>query len=172
MSSRRVQKELEEINRHGGVYDGGAVRIKAESSDRMRRWHAWIKGPDDTPFQGGVFQIKIVLPHDYPMAPPQASFATKIFHPNVHFDSGEICLDVLKQAWSPAWTIPSLCQAIRTLMNHPEATSPLNCDAGNMLRAGDTRAFDSLARMYTIEEAAPTAPVGRGRSARGAPPGW
>ncbi len=37
------------------------------------------------------------------------------------------------------------------LLSSPEPDSPLNCDAGNLLRSGDERGFRSLARMYTIE---------------------
>ena len=69
---------------------------------------------------------------------------------------GEVCLDILKTAWSPAWTLQSVCQAVLALLSAPEPSSPLNCDAGNLLRAGDVRGFNSLARMYTIEHAAAT----------------
>ena len=55
---------------------------------------------------------------------------TRIFHPNIHFKSGEVCLDILKTAWTPAWTIQSVCRAIIALLSNPEADSPLNCDAG------------------------------------------
>jgi peroxin-4 len=34
-------------------------------------------------------------------------------------------------------------------LNHPEASSPLNCDAGNLIRAGDERGFKSMSKMYT-----------------------
>lgn len=48
----------------------------------------------------------------------------------VIFQTGEICLDILKNAWSPAWTLQSVCRAIIALMAHPEPDSPLNCDSG------------------------------------------
>mmetsp|Transcript_24074 Transcript_24074/g.72239 ORF Transcript_24074/g.72239 Transcript_24074/m.72239 type:complete len:125 (+) Transcript_24074:184-558(+) len=72
--------------------------------------------------------------------------ATPVFHPNVHGASGEICLDVLKEAWTPAWTLASACTAIRALLAAPNADSPLNCDAGNVLRSGDVAGFEKQAR--------------------------
>jgi peroxin-4 len=81
-------------------------------------------------------------------------FLTKIFHPNIHFESGEICLDILKaQYWTPAWTLESLCRAIVNLLANPNADSPLNCDSGNCIRAGDMLAHNTMALMYTIEYA-------------------
>jgi peroxin-4 len=62
-----------------------------------------------------------------------------------------VCLDILKTAWSPAWTLQSVCQAITLLLSDGASDSPLNCDAGNLLRAGDTRGYNSVARMYTLE---------------------
>ncbi len=51
------------------------------------------------------------------------------------------------------WTLQAVCQAIMALMCDSAPDSPLNCDAGNLLRAGDKRGYDSLARMYTAEYA-------------------
>lgn len=80
----------------------------------------------------------------------------KTAHAATHaVQTGEICLDILKAAWSPAWTLQSTCQAIVALMSDAAPDSPLNCDAGNLLRAHDMRGYNSLARMYTVEYAIP-----------------
>jgi peroxin-4 len=44
--------------------------------------------------------------------------------------TGEVCLDLLKTAWSPVWTLQSACLAVAVLLTQPEPDSPLNCDAG------------------------------------------
>ena len=82
-----------------------------------------------------------------------APIITQVFHPNVHFRTGDICLDILKKEWSPAWGLQAACRAVLALLSAPDAESPLNCDAGNMIRLGDDIAFQTTARMYTIENA-------------------
>ena len=77
----------------------------------------------------------------------------QIFHPNVHFRSGDVCLDILKKEWSPAWGLQAACRAVLALLSDPDADSPLNCDAGNMIRGKDMVAYNSTAKMYTIENA-------------------
>ncbi len=61
-------------------------------------------GPSDSPYAGGIFSLHILIPTDYPFTPPKVQFVTKISHPNVLPD-GSICLDILKDQWSPALTI-------------------------------------------------------------------
>ena len=82
-----------------------------------------------------------------------STFVTKVFHPNVHFRTGDVCLDILKKEWSPAWGVQAACRAILALLSDPDADSPLNCDAGNMIRGGDMLAYNTTARMYAVENA-------------------
>eukprot|EP01041_Mallomonas_annulata_P000762 gene762-1449_t len=121
--------------------------------ENIFQWNAIVKGPADTPYCGFSFNISIICNSSYPLAPPQMRFVTKIFHPNVHFDTGEICLDILKKQWSPVWSLQSACRAIISLLSDPAADSPLNCDAGNMIRAGDLRAYNSMVKMYCVDYA-------------------
>ena len=88
-----------------------------------------------------------------------ALFASQVFHPNIHWKTGEICLDILKGAWSPAWTLQSVCRAILSLLANAAPDSPLNCDAGNLLRAGDVVGYNSMAHCYTVEYASKQRPA-------------
>ncbi|KAD5317822.1 hypothetical protein E3N88_17768 [Mikania micrantha] len=151
-SRARLFKEYKEVQREK-VADPD-IQLVCDDSN-IFKWTALIKGPSETPYEGGVFQLAFSVPEQYPLQPPQVRFLTKIFHPNVHFKTGEICLDILKNAWSPAWTLQSVCRAIIALMAHPEPDSPLNCDSGNLLRSGDVRGFQSMAKMYTRLAAMP-----------------
>ena len=64
------------------------------------------------------------------MSPPKVYFLTKIYHPNIHWDTGEVCLDILKSEWSTMWSLSKIGKALSSLLFDPNAESPLNCDAG------------------------------------------
>jgi len=61
---------------------------------------AIITGPEQTPYAGGQFRVKLKLGNDFPQSPPQGFFLTKIFHPNVSPKDGSICVDTLKKGWT------------------------------------------------------------------------
>ena len=42
-----------------------------------------IIGPQDTPYQNGIFNLELFLTEKYPMEPPKVRFLTKIYHPNI-----------------------------------------------------------------------------------------
>uniref|UniRef100_A0A2I3T216 E2 ubiquitin-conjugating enzyme n=1 Tax=Pan troglodytes TaxID=9598 RepID=A0A2I3T216_PANTR len=76
--------------------------IQAESRESNTCYfHVVIAGPQDSPFEGRTFKLELFLPEEYAMAAPKVRFMTKIYHPNVD-KLGRICLDILKDKWSPA----------------------------------------------------------------------
>ncbi|CAN6561077.1 unnamed protein product [Malus baccata var. baccata] len=74
------------------------------SEENMRYFNVMILGPTQSPYEGGVFKLELFLPEEYPMAAPKVRFLTKIYHPNID-KLGRICLDILKDKWSPALQI-------------------------------------------------------------------
>eukprot|EP00842_Homolaphlyctis_polyrhiza_P002701 jgi/Hompol1/3431/HPOL_006584-RA len=132
------------------------ILLEPESDSDLYHWRATFAGTSGSPYAGGRFTLSITVPEAYPMQPPAIRFVTKVCHPNVNFETGEICLDLLKTSWSPAWTLQSACAAIALLMTNPAPESPLNCDAANLLRAGDIRGYNSLVSMFTMLHASPS----------------
>merc|ERR1712173_400858 len=90
-----------------------------------RYFHVVVAGPEGSPFEGGVFKLELFLPEDYPMSPPKVVFSTKIYHPNID-KLGRICLDVLKDKWSPALQIRTVLLSIQALLSAPEPSDPLD----------------------------------------------
>ncbi|KAI9595713.1 ubiquitin-conjugating enzyme/RWD-like protein [Syncephalis fuscata] len=150
--TRRLLKELHELSRDRDT-SPELARLEPVTDDNLLVWQAILCGPQGSPYEGGQFKLRIQIPERYPLQPPHIEFITRICHPNVRFTTGEICLDILKTAWSPAWTLRSTCLAIALLLNHPEPSSPLNVDAANLLRCGDHLGYHSLVHMYTVRYA-------------------
>jgi ubiquitin-conjugating enzyme E2 N len=94
------------------------------SEDNLRYFNVMILGPTQSPYDGGVFRLELFLPEDYPMAPPKVRFLTKIYHPNID-KLGRICLDILKDKWSPALQIRTVLLSIQALLSAPNPDDPL-----------------------------------------------
>ena len=115
----------------------------------LYNWYAKFTGPKGSPYESGSFLIQIDVSTEYPIKPPKCTFVTKIFHPNVHLDTGEICHELLKDKWSPSCSLETVCKSILDVMNYPNGESPLNCDAGNLIRSNDLVGFYFIAKMFT-----------------------
>ena len=111
------------------------------SDDNITDVRCEIDGPVGTPYEGGVFQMKLILTSDFPNAPPKGFFTTKIFHPNIA-PSGDICVNTLKKDWKPEHTLSHVLQVIRCLLIVPFPESSLNDDAGKLFM----ESYDEYAR--------------------------
>jgi ubiquitin-conjugating enzyme E2 N len=102
-------------------------------------------------FVGGIFKLELFLPDDYPMAAPKVRFLTKIYHPNID-RLGRICLDILKDKWSPALQIRTVLISIQALLSAPNPDDPLAEDVAKHWRTNPDEAMEK-AKQWTRQYA-------------------
>ena len=142
MSSRRIIKELQELKRDAPENCSAGPR-----DDNMYLWDAMIIGPSGTPYAGGIFNLDIHFPSDYPFKPPKVIFRTKIYHPNIS-THGNICLDILKDQWSPALTIGKVLLSICSLLSDANPNDPLMPEIAQQY-TNNRATYDQVAKEWT-----------------------
>lgn len=112
----------------------------------LYKWQAVIFGPSDSVYAGGVFNLSIVFPADYPFKAPRVEFLTKIYHCNIM--NKALCIDILKNQWSPALTIDKVLISIVSLLMDPNPKDPLNREAAEKYLS-DRNEYNRIAREWT-----------------------
>ena len=84
-------------------------------SDDVYHWTATILGPEDSPYEGGVYFLDIHFNKYTPFRPPSIRFETKIYHPNIS-SNGSISVDILKDNWCPGLSIAKVLLSISSLL--------------------------------------------------------
>ena len=102
-------------------------------NDDLFIWKGTIIGPDDSPYEGGIFLFSIHFPTDYRFKPPKITFLTKIYHPNIN-SNGFICLIILMDQWSPALKLSKVLMSISSLLSDPIPDYPVNSEAANLYK--------------------------------------
>lgn len=150
----RIKKDYEEFKKNkplGGL--GGPI------TDDLKIWEVIIPGPKDSPFEGGKFKVKITIPDDYPNSPPTCIFLTKVFHPNISFQTGSICVNFLKKSekgpdydhsWTDKQTISNIIVSLYVLLKNPNQDSPLNRNAHDLYIKDESRTrYEQLVKSFT-----------------------
>ena len=143
-STARLLKEFQEILKNP------TEGIEASpNNDNLKNWTAVIFGPENTPYEDGIFILKMVFSDLYPGKPPEVRFVSEMFHPNVYSKeegskhspdmTGIICLDIFSSAWSPALGITSILLSIRSLLDSPNPHALRTPNASTALAGGPIR---------------------------------
>ncbi|KAF8802198.1 hypothetical protein BYT27DRAFT_7197282 [Phlegmacium glaucopus] len=140
---RRVNKEITDCK------NDKSSQIKIDLIDESPfHLKGSFPGPQDTPYEGGHFEVDIVIPESYPFQPVKMKFITKVYHPNISSASGAICLDILKDAWSPVLTLKSTLISLQSLLCSPEPNDPQDAEVAKHYMTSKS-SFEDTATYWT-----------------------
>lgn len=135
LDSAAVQKRLQQ--ELGSLMCSSDPGVSAfPSGDSLFAWVGTITGAQGTAYDGLTFRLSLAFTSEYPFKPPSVRFETPCFHPNVDI-YGNICLDILKEKWSAAYSVRTILQSIQSLLADPNVDSPLNTHAAKLWNVGN-----------------------------------
>ena len=141
-SAKRIQKEL------GGISLDPPPNCSAgPKGDNLFEWVSTILGPPGSVYEGGVFFLDIHFSPEYPFKPPKVKFRTRIYHCNVN-SQGVICLDILKDKWSPALSISKVLLSICSLLSDCNPSDPLVSSIATQYTQ-NREEHDRIAKLWT-----------------------
>lgn len=152
LNTPKIQKEYKDIvtelekNKLNKDKDQDIINIELINDD-LSEWLVTLKAPPNTPYEGWCHNLYITFPADYPFKPPKVIFKTPILHPNIS-NSGTICLDLLKDNWSPALSITKLLISIRSLLSDPNPVDPLSPEIAKIYLE-DKDKYNELVKSHT-----------------------
>ncbi|XP_065051889.1 ubiquitin-conjugating enzyme E2 E1-like [Rhopilema esculentum] len=139
---KRIQRELAEL-----TVDPPPNCSAGPKGDNLYEWVATILGPQGSVYEGGVFFLEISFPSDYPFKPPKVIFKTRIYHCNIN-SQGVVCLDILKDKWSPAFTVSKVLLSVIALLSDCNPADPLVGSIAQQYLT-DRKEHDNFAKDWT-----------------------
>jgi len=140
MAIKRLQSEYNQIIKEPNYF----YSVDPDKKNFLK-WNVLIIGPDESIFEGGIFNCILEFSKDYPNKPPKFKFTDNIFHPNIYPD-GNVCISILHEGediygyeqinerWNPSHSVNSIIMSILSMLNDPNFESPANVDASKLWR--------------------------------------
>jgi len=125
-SVKRIWKEYRELLDTPAAYWTPYV-----TADDCHLWKSILEGPKGSPYENGRWIVSYQFPQDYPFKPPMVRFLVPIYHCNINND-GKICLDILKDSWSPALTARHIFNSLTALLLSPNPMDALDSVKANV----------------------------------------
>lgn len=142
-------KEMDQDKNGISANTGGKLYVilqKMDENDYTIR--GVIEGPPGSPYESGIFTIRMDISPRYPMFPPKLYFENKLWHPNVDYDSGVVASDLFAQDWTVAWTLQGALLAVWSALKDPVLAAPVNLVATEQVLQNPTNFFHH-ARVWT-----------------------
>jgi ubiquitin-conjugating enzyme E2 D/E len=140
---KRILKEFQDVQKEG-------MEVYLTDND-ISDWKLFLHGPLGTSYEGGVWVISVTFPHDYPFKPPKVLFLTPIYHCNIS-DQGRVCLDILKDQWSPALTVAKVMRSLSALLSDPNPDDALDAWKASIARTDRPR-YEEEIKKHTAARA-------------------
>lgn len=144
LRSKRILKEIQAVKEDPEAH----IELKFVNESDIHHMKGSFIGPRGTPYEGGKFVVDIMIPVEYPYKPPVMKFDTRVYHPNISSVTGAICLDILKNAWTPVITLKSALISLQALLQSPEPNDPQDAEVAKHFLS-DKSAFDETAKLWT-----------------------
>lgn len=141
---KRITKEIKDVLKD----KESTVQLKIIDSN-FQHLEGSFDGPEGTPYEDGRFVVDIEIPTNYPFKPPKMKFLTMVYHPNISSQTGAICLDILKDQWTPTYTLKTVLISLRSLLTTPEPYDPQDAQVAKHY-ISDREDFDKTAKYWTL----------------------
>jgi len=142
-ATKRIMREYQNMQSEGkDVY---------LTNNEISEWKVFMMGPPNTAYEGGVWVLSVIFPTDYPFKPPKVEFLNPIYHCNIS-NQGRLCLDILKDQWSPALSITKILVSISSLLVDPNPDDALDAWKASLCRT-DRKEYEKQIREHTLVHA-------------------
>jgi ubiquitin-conjugating enzyme (huntingtin interacting protein 2) len=129
MTAPRTRRILREIAEISAPDESSTITIVQPNEQDISQLKGSFAGPTGTPYENGRYVVDIKIPPEYPFKPPVMRFDTKVYHPNISSQTGAICLDILRDQWSPVLTIKTALISLQSLLSTPEPNGKVSKSA-------------------------------------------
>ena len=133
-AQQQIRKEYQEITRNPMAAIGFSVGLPDENN--IFEWRCTLMGPQDSPYKGGLFYLKVLFPVDYPQTKPEVRFITPIYHVNVNDKQnygdeidplGHVCISTINN-WKSTFSMKQVFADIFALFYLGNPKSPFSLD--------------------------------------------
>jgi len=119
----RLEQEYKQWTRIDNPLRAQGFKAVVQDTQNYFKWECRIPGKPETPWENGLFPLRLEFPNDFPTSPPCAYFPKDLVHPNL-FSDGKVCDTLLKTPnnggnWTVRLSVGEILIGLQTFLNDP-----------------------------------------------------